>query len=143
MKSLLSLLLFPLLIACSTSPQPLVVGQDVCFYCKMPVVDSKFGAEVITAKGKLYKFDDVGCMSNFLKSGFDKNESIKTIVAVCYTNNNQLLDVQSAFFLRSPALHSPMNSGIAAFNSKQEATSMQKNFPGEILSWEQIQQQTY
>ncbi len=128
------------IISCSTKPQPLVVGKDVCNFCQMPVADTKFGAEIITKKGKLYTFDDIGCMTNFLKNNFTANEKVKNIYTVIYTDNQKLLNVKESVFLKSAELHSPMNSGTAAFESQDIASSFLKDFPGEILTWDQLQQ---
>lgn len=106
----------------------------------MPVADAKFGAEIITVKGKLYKFDDIGCMINFLKIGLGADERTKNILAVNYTGKQYFLDVNKSFFLLSENLRSPMNSGIAAFESNSEAATFLKEFPGEILTWNQLQQ---
>ncbi|NJO25793.1 MAG: hypothetical protein HC867_08590 [Bacteroidia bacterium] len=35
----------------------------------MGMADFRFGGEVITKKGRIYKFDDMRCMIDFLKSG--------------------------------------------------------------------------
>ena len=126
------------LISCNTEPQPLVVGKDECFYCKMPFVDAKFGAEVITAKGKIYKFDDMGCLINFLKEGLGSEEKVNKVLAVNYANNQKLMDVNTSVFLRNADLHTPMNSGIAAFESSDQAKSFLKDFPSEILIWQQL-----
>ena len=40
-------------------------GVDACAYCKMNIVDPKFGAELITKKGRVYKFDAIECMVNY------------------------------------------------------------------------------
>ena len=39
-------------------------------------MDPKFGGEVITKKGKIYKFDDLHCMVSFLKSGGSRLKKI-------------------------------------------------------------------
>ena len=44
--------------SCSTAPQPIRIGQDNCDFCKMTISDNRFGAEIITKKGKVYIFDD-------------------------------------------------------------------------------------
>jgi len=124
------------LISCHTEPQPLVVGKDECYFCKMPVADIKFGGEIITAKGKLYKFDDLGCMINFLKR-MTGDKKAEQMLGVNY-NNQKLIDVQKAVFLKNPNLHSPMNSGIAVFASRSEAEPMMKDSASEILTWQQL-----
>src|SRR5690606_41654244 len=55
--------------ACSVGPEPLRYGEDACHSCRMTLMDKKFGAEVVSVKGKVFKFDDMNCMVNFLNSG--------------------------------------------------------------------------
>lgn len=140
MKNIFSILFTLFFISCSTEPQPLVVGKDECYFCKMPYADAKFGAEIITEKGKLYKFDDIGCMIDFIKNNLDVNVKVKNILAVSYTNNQKFLNLNECAFLKSSDLHSPMNSGIAAFASRSEAETFLKEFPGDIFTWNQLQQ---
>ena len=140
MKNIISILFILFFISCSTEPQPLMVGKDECYFCKMPVADTKFGAEIITVKGKLYKFDDTGCLVNFLKIGLGADEKIKNIFTVCYSNNKKFSDVNKSFFLMSENFRTPMNSGIASFETRNEAEAFLKKFPGEILTWNQLQQ---
>lgn len=140
MKNIISIFFILFFISCSTEPQPLVVGKDECYFCKMPVADTKFGAEIITEKGKLYKFDDTGCIINFLKIGLSTDEKIKNIFTICYSNNQKFSDVNKSFFLMSENFRTPMNSGIASFETRNEAETFLKEFPGEILTWQQLQQ---
>jgi len=65
-----------LFISCSTKPQPIQYGKDVCDHCKMTIVDQKFGGEIVTKKGKAYKFDDLICMAKFLGTGSVKEDDI-------------------------------------------------------------------
>ena len=136
------LLLFTLLtVSCSTAPQPLVVGQDECSYCKMPIAEIKYGSEIITEKGKVFKYDDVGCMIKFLKNDFHGDASTITMYVALFSADHELKDVNKLVFLKSAEIHSPMNSGIAAFSSRQDAESLSSKFPGEILTWDQLQKQ--
>ncbi|MFL5807903.1 MAG: hypothetical protein ACJ749_00200, partial [Flavisolibacter sp.] len=48
--------------SCSTKPQPFAYGKDVCDDCSMTIMDPKFGGEIITKKGKVFKFDDAHCL---------------------------------------------------------------------------------
>ncbi|MDX1911017.1 MAG: hypothetical protein SFV22_06010, partial [Saprospiraceae bacterium] len=50
------------MVACSTGPEPIRYGQDNCHACKMTLTDRRFGAEIVTKKGKVYKFDDLNCL---------------------------------------------------------------------------------
>lgn len=137
MKNILYISLIFFLISCSTKPEPIVAGKDVCSYCKMPVADTRFGGEIITEKGKIYKFDDIGCMIHFLTEGIN-NEKAKQILSLNYLNNQELIDVYQSSFLISSELHTPMNSDAASFKTKKEAEEYIEKFPGKILSWDEL-----
>ena len=47
-----------LLNGCSKGPKPIDYGNDGCHFCKMTIVDKIHGSELITEKGKVFKFDD-------------------------------------------------------------------------------------
>ena len=49
-------------------PTPLDPAIDACAQCKMSVKDSGYAAEVIVADGRIYKFDDIGCLLNYLSA---------------------------------------------------------------------------
>jgi len=132
-------LLFVLLVAsCNNGPQPLVIGKDECHYCKMPIADVKFGGEIITEKGKIYKFDDTGCLIDFMNGGLGENEKVKDAYSVDYAGNQALLHIRAAVFFLSENLRTPMNSGIAAFASHDEAEAFHATLPGEMLTWDQL-----
>src|SRR5574337_2109298 len=54
-------LLLILFTSCNTNPEPFAYGRDICDDCKMPIMDAKFGGEIINKKGRIYKFDDAHC----------------------------------------------------------------------------------
>jgi copper chaperone NosL len=126
------------IISCNTKPEALVIGKDECYVCKMGVADLKFGGELITKKGKLYKFDDIGCMISYLKSGSVSDNQIGQLVTINYNKPNTFLDVHDAWFLASKDLKSPMKSNTAGFANKNEAADVAKDKPGEIVNWEQL-----
>ena len=58
MKILSYFFFFTLLISCGKKEaEPIKLNSDGCEFCKMKISDGKFGAEIITAKGRIYKFD--------------------------------------------------------------------------------------
>jgi len=128
--------------SCSTKPEPFAIGKDDCYVCKMGVADLKFGGELITKKGKVYKFDDMGCMMNFLKSGSLEENDIDKKLVMNYDQPNEFIDVQLASFLASPVLKSPMKSNIAGFNSKEAAEKIKNGNEGEIVNWEELLQRS-
>lgn len=128
-----------ILSSCSTRPEPFTIGQDHCYSCKMGIVDLKFGGEIITRKGKIYKFDDMGCMISFLNSGGLEEKDIKSKLVMNYEKPNEFIDVSIAWFLTSQAINSPMNSHIAGFTSKENATKItgERN-NNNIANWPEI-----
>ena len=45
-----------MLLACSVEPKPINYGRDACHFCKMTIVDNQHAAEIITLKGKAFKY---------------------------------------------------------------------------------------
>lgn len=127
-----------LLVSCSTNPVPFQPGKDACDICKMTIMDTHFGGQVITKKGKMYKFDDVYCMISFLRSGSINKADIAQNVIIDFERPNEFLPVNDAFFLVSPNLKSPMSSNTAGFSSKQIAERAKDKFTGEIKLWEDL-----
>jgi copper chaperone NosL len=101
--------------SCNPKPEPFKYGQDNCYFCKMGIVDPKFGGEVVTKKSKVYKFDDIICMVRFLKSGTLKDNEIAERVVINFEKENDFLDVEKTTFWINPELRSPMGSNAAAF----------------------------
>jgi copper chaperone NosL len=131
-------LLTVLLVSCSAQPEPFKYGTDVCHTCKMGIVDIKFGNELITKKGKVYKFDDVGCAVRFLKSGTIEQKDIEKVVVINYEKKDDFLDVNKASFAVSEVIKSPMNFNTAAFISQEAATKFLSDKTGRTLNWNEI-----
>jgi copper chaperone NosL len=129
-----------LVASCNPKTEPFNYGKDNCYFCKMGIVDAKFGGEVVTKKSKVYKFDDIICMVRFLKSGTIKEGEIAERVVINFEKENDFLDVDNATFWINPELRSPMGSNAAAFSSKQAAEKTKAGKEGELLSWNDLYQ---
>ena len=141
MKTLtgLTLLLSILLISCSNQPEPIIYGKDACVHCKMTIMDTKFGAEIVTSKGRIYKFDATECMVDFLKNkpeGLQNPKDMHMAVDVAVPGN--LIDAHSAYFLKDEAFRSPMGGNLAAFNTRQMAENNLQSADGEVFTWEEL-----
>ena len=125
-------------ISCSTEPEPLAFGTDICHFCKMTLVDNKFGAELVTKKGKVYKFDDMNCFLNFYNSGYENVEDFQHKLVIDYSNPGKLMDATNGFYLKSAAIHSPMNGQVAAFESKASMDTFKKEWKAIYLGWGEV-----
>lgn len=127
-----------LISSCSSKPEPFKYGKDDCYFCKMGIVDPKYGGEVITKKGKVYKFDDIICMVRFLKADAVKESEIAEKVIINFEKENDFLDVSKSTFWASPELRSPMGSNTAAFSSRQAAEKAKGGKEGPLLNWDEL-----
>ncbi len=127
-----------LLGSCSVEPTPLLYGKDACHACKMTLMDKKFGAEVVTSKGKVYKFDDMNCMVNFLNSGSVQEEEIAYRLVIDFANPEKLIDAKDAHYVKSDNIRSPMASEVAAFSKKEDLDAANKEWRGVLLSWGEL-----
>ncbi len=132
---------FTLILAVITScgrkePEPIAYGKDSCAECKMTIIDPKFGGEIISKKGKIFKFDDTHCIARFMeRRGIEMNSIHKTLF-VNYNKPSEWLDVEKAEFVVSSLFRSPMGGNAAAFSSKAEAESKSSELAGsKITSW--------
>ncbi len=138
MRILICAMAFSLL-ACSVDPVPLVYGVDQCHHCKMTLMDRKFGAELVTKKGKVYKFDDINCLLSFYKSENDIKENYQYILIVDFSKTEKLINAEKAYFLKSSEIKSPMASEVAGFESENEA--LKKQWKATPLAWNDLQKQ--
>lgn len=133
------LFLVPCLMACSVEPQKIKIGKDACSFCKMSIADNRFGAEILTKKGKVYLFDDTHCLLEFIKANTVSNNDIKETYFVGFEDPHDLIDAPKAFLLKSNELHSPMGGNIAAFSDQNKRRDAADKFKGEEITWEALQ----
>lgn len=130
-----------LLVACSSDePQPFHLGKESCSYCEMKIADPHFGAEIITNKGKVYKFDDMHCFNSFLKENKVSKADIKNMYAVNFCGNHNLIKADENLLLyKTDLLHSPMNGNTAAFDNRDSLAVIMNKYPGGMpLNWDEL-----
>jgi copper chaperone NosL len=134
---LMLLILFMMLMiqSCSTGPKPIVFGKEECSFCKMIISDQRFGAELITKKNKIYKFDDTHCIVSFLKSRSVEEKDIKTVYLIDYSKPGQLINSKNCYILLSEELRSPMGGNGAAFASEDSIKKYSELMKGTNAKW--------
>lgn len=126
-----------LLISCSqTGISPIKLHKDNCNFCKMTIADGRFAAELITDKGRVYKFDDVSCMMRYATQ--NKKHNYRQKFVNDYNADNVLIDAGTAFFIYSEKVRSPMRGDIAGFATKESAEKYAKEWNAEIFEWEKL-----
>jgi copper chaperone NosL len=136
LKLITALVAIGLLWSCSIAPEPINYGQDGCHYCKMTIVDKVHAAEIVTTKGKVYKFDATECMINFMDEFETSN--IELFLSNNYSTPEELIDSKEATFLISENVPSPMGAFLSAFKNKEDAVKLKDEKGGEIYTWEEL-----
>lgn len=138
MKNLVPILFAIVLLAsCQPSSQPISYGHDECVHCKMSIVEAPFAAELVTKKGKVFKFDAIECMLAYLKEQTEKDYAMYLVHD--YEASTEWLDATQCNYLISNELPSPMGGFLSAYSTKQDADKMQASKGGEVYDWAELQ----
>ncbi len=122
--------------SCKNEMRPIDYGKDNCEQCRMTVMNSQFGAGLLTSKGKVFTFDSGECLVRYLKSK-GLNDKDQYFVSD-FTKPGNLMDATKSAFLHSDHIQSPMGGNLAAFRGKVSAQQEQKESGGELLTWEEL-----
>ncbi len=136
----LLLFLASLLLAasCKIEPQPIAYGSDACHFCHMTIVDRQHASELVTSKGKAFKFDAVECMLYHLQDAPADDKSL--FLVSDFNQPGTLLEAASASYLISEKLPSPMGAFLTAFASGADAQKAQEQYGGTLYDWQGLQE---
>lgn len=109
----------------------------MCHFCKMTIVDQQHAAEVVTDKGKVYMFDAIECMANYIEK--ERTTNFAFLLVNDFDTPKSLIDATTSYYLISPNLPSPMGAFLTAFEHKNSAINMQKIKSGELFNWDDLQ----
>lgn len=137
MRTLITLLALLIFTSCTIRPEPIVFGEDSCHSCSMTIVDRQHAAEIVTKKGKVYKFDAAECMIRAIPEWGD--DKIGMYLVTDYAQPGKLVDAEMASFVVSPKVTSPMRANLCAMKNSDRAKKLQQELEGNIYSWEEIQ----
>lgn len=124
------------MIGCGIKPEPIAFGKDHCTYCRMNIADPKFGAELVTDKGRIFKFDALECMVPYLQENSDTEYAY--IMAIAYDEPGELKPVENLKFVFSENFKSPMGGNIAGLN---ETAPLEEGM--EPFDWQKIKDHSF
>ncbi|NEV93699.1 copper-binding protein [Psychroflexus sp. YR1-1] len=125
--------------ACDKSAKPIAYGEDQCDFCSMSIVQKTHSAQLVTEKGKQYKFDAIECMVNYIKEEPGKFEEANLFVAN-YNQPGKMIPAEQSTYLISENLASPMGANLTAFVSSAEAKAVQTKLGGQVYTWYEIKE---
>lgn len=118
--------------------EPIHIGKDSCRFCKMLIVDSRFGAAIYSKKGKTYKFDDISCLLNFIKETSSVKREVDEIYITDYLGEHKLLPAENLSFLVSDEFRTPMKGNTAGFSNIDSAQIISIKNKGALKKWVEI-----
>lgn len=124
--------------SCKVGPEAIKIGVDNCHFCKMTISDNRFGGEILTSKGRVYKFDDSHCLRAFMKTAEVSPSAIKDIYLVNFEEPHELLNTSTALLWQSSGIRGPMGGDMVACAHAGSLEKLRKSFPGMEKSWEEI-----
>jgi copper chaperone NosL len=136
--SALILALF-LVVSCSVKPQPIEYGTDTCAFCQMTIMDRQHAAEIVTQKGKSFKYDAIECMIRDLKN--HESAGIAYYLVSDFAESSKLTNAFEASYLISENIPSPMGANLSAFKEGSEANRVQKLEGGQLYTWNELLKQ--
>jgi copper chaperone NosL len=121
------------------APPEIHYGQDVCAACNMIISEERFAtAMVLEPEMDRYAslaFDDVGCMFEYEK------KDAELPIAARYVHDHETgawIEAALATYVLSPAVQTPMGSGVIACEANETAQSLLRRHTGELLSWSEL-----
>jgi copper chaperone NosL len=122
-------------VGCSGNGPPNVrYGQEECAHCRMIVNDERYAAAAVTPAGEARKFDEVGCLLDYLKEhpGDGGRLWVRAFKPAGW------LDARTAVYVHGPKLQTPMGSGLAAVATRAEADALAGEIGGKVLTYAEL-----
>lgn len=104
----------------------------------MTIVDNRFACELVTDKGKVFKFDDLRCLVGFLKAKNMDESTAQFLIVNDYQKGGDFLNIKEAVFAKSPAFKSPMRSDVAAFKTLKAVNKEGIKEEVLMMSWQDL-----
>lgn len=124
--------------ACKVEPQKIEFGTDACHYCDMTIVSPQHASQLVTSKGRSYKYDAIECLVHSLQEDFmDVEMAFKEVAN--FNNPGTYIDAEKARYLVSENLQSPMGENLSAFDGDDAVRKAQEEFSGDTFTWEELQ----
>ncbi|MEX0995112.1 MAG: nitrous oxide reductase accessory protein NosL [Balneolaceae bacterium] len=135
MKGLTTILILALiaLYACNQEPRTVHYGEDECEACKMMIVDDRFASQLVTEKGKVFKFDSIECMAAYAAKNV-KTEQQNVLWVSNFSNPGTWIRAEEAQFIQHETIKSPM--GLSLLAVKPGESEWDGN--GAEYTWEEI-----
>ena len=136
-------LLLAVLSGCQNSsmePEEINPEIDVCEVCNMGIAHEHFATEIVTAEGEIHKFDDIGCMEEFLQSESSLQEEDAAKKYVRDVESGDWVELEQAYHAYHHDFWTPMANGVVSFKNKKRAEDyVKEQRMGEIFDYQALE----
>jgi copper chaperone NosL len=124
--------------SCSKQPKPINYGEDECEFCKMIVMDERYGSELVTDKGKIFMFDSIECLVGYLDNLKLSKKDYSSVWVSNFSNPGNIIDAENAFYLKNNDLRSPMGLNVLAVENQEQYDKLFSEFGGTKIRWNDL-----
>ncbi|MGN1401977.1 MAG: nitrous oxide reductase accessory protein NosL [Bacillus sp. (in: firmicutes)] len=119
----------------SFEPEEIDPEVDVCEICNMSITEGYYATQLIASDGKVFKFDDLGCMAEYVdEHGLTEDDIAREYVRDI--DNGEWIEAKDAAYAYHEDFWTPMAYGVVSFEDEEKARSyIEEQGKGEILSY--------
>ena len=131
------LVLALVLAACrARAPEPIVLNEDQCGYCRMTISDSRFGGEAVLPTGRVLKFDAPECLLSWARA--TPADQRGDLYVIDLQHPGTFVRVETAGFLHGTSMQGPMGGSIVGFASPAKAEEQRTMLGGRLVTWPEL-----
>ena len=101
----------------------------------MQITDNRYGSEIVTDKGKIFKFDEVGCMIEYAMVKNFIGDANQKFLVTDFAAPGNFIDAANAFYVQNENFRSPMGLNVMAFESEISRQKSVAESNGSLLNW--------
>jgi copper chaperone NosL len=137
------LLVIFIFLSCGLEPEPINYGVDICAHCNMKIMDKRYGAELVSSKGKVFKFDSGECLIDYIYQNNISEKDNSQLLVTDFNNPGTLIKSGTATFIISQKLPSPMGAFLTAFSSRNAAQKKAEESGGDVYDWASVKEKIH
>jgi copper chaperone NosL len=120
-------------------PAAIVYDADACDYCRMQISDPRFGAELVTKKGRTIKFDSIDCLLSYYQQANAAGD-VESVWVADVRHPGVLINAMQAHFVDLGAGRAPMGGrrGLAAIADESDAARIGITDKKAIKTWSEL-----
>lgn len=119
------------------SLEPVAIAPtDMCSFCRMAISETRYAAEFIDNEGEAFKFDDITCMTSFIRDRHNQGNGGARFVMDF--DAKAWLKAEDAYYVQSTEIKTPMSGGVIAFRDQSRARETAGKYGGKLLRFNDL-----